>query len=74
MPEIILEDLSDAHYAVINSFITEGKLRAYEEILSELERENMANATEDPYYGYYIEYVIDKINKLYVPLKQSVEE
>ena len=74
MPEIILEDLSDAHAAVINSFITEGKLRAYEEILFELERENMANKTEDPYYGYYIEYIINKINEKYLPLKQSVEE
>jgi hypothetical protein len=73
MPSIVLEDLTEEQEVLILAFINEGKLRAYEEILSELERENMANATEDPYYGYYVQHLIEKVNSLYVPLKESVD-
>lgn len=73
MPKIILEDLDETTYVVIESFINEGKLRAYEELLDSLNKELHANGTEDPYYGYYIQHVIDKINELYIPIKESVD-
>lgn len=73
MPSIVLEDLTEEQEVVVHALINEGKLRAYEEILSELERENMANATEDPYYGYYVQDLINKVNSLYLPLKESLD-
>lgn len=73
MPTIELDNLDDAQAAIINSFINEGKLRAYEELLEIFNKEYYSVGTEDPYYGYYVKFVMDRINELYLPLKQSVE-
>jgi hypothetical protein len=73
MPKIVLEDLSPAEAAAIEAVMIEGRLRAYEELLDSLNKELYASGKEDPYYGYYIQYVIDKINELYIPIKESVD-
>lgn len=59
--------------AVIEVLVNEGKMQAYEELLSYFELEYARNATEDPYYGYYVKYVIEKITERYQPLIDSVE-
>jgi hypothetical protein len=73
MPTIVLENMDDAVRATVEAFINEGKLQAYEELLATLNKELYANATEDPYYEYYIQHVIDKINERYIPMKESVD-
>ena len=72
MPEIELENISPEQELVINVIMNEGRLRAYEEILRNLERERYANGTEDPYYAYYIEHVIEVIKKRYDELSAEV--
>jgi hypothetical protein len=37
------------------------RLNVYNEIISELESELFANKEEDPYYGYYLKAVIERI-------------
>lgn len=73
MPTIELDNLDEVSAAIVNAFINEGKLRAFEELIELFEKEYFATAAEDPYYGYYVKFVIQKINELYLPLKESVE-
>ena len=73
MPKIVLDNLDETTYAVVQSFINEGKMQACEQLLDSLNKELYASGKEDPYYGYYIQYVIDKINGLYIPIKESVD-
>jgi hypothetical protein len=37
------------------------RLNAYNEIIKDLESELYANKDEDPYYGYYLKAVIERI-------------
>lgn len=68
MPEIILDNLTKEQALVAEIFINEGKIQAFEELLKVFEEEHHRTASEDPYYGYYVKYVIDilqeKISKL----------
>ena len=73
MPEIELENISPEQELVINVIMNEGRLRAYEEILRNLEQEHFATATEDPYYAYYIEHVMKVIKERYDELAKEVE-
>lgn len=72
MPKIVLDNLNEEQQAAVESFIFEGKLRGYEEVLSALEHEYVLSFGEDPYYGYYIKHVIDIISEKYIELKQIV--
>lgn len=74
MPKISMENLTPEQALVIEVFMNEGKLRAYEELLAYFEEEYFRTATEDPYYGYYVKYVIDKINERYQPLADEVND
>lgn len=71
MPKIELENLTPEQEAVIEVIINEGKMQAYEELLEYFTQEYNASATEDPYYGYYVKYVIEEITKRYEPLQQA---
>jgi hypothetical protein len=73
MPKINIEDMTSEQQVVIQVLINEGRLQAYEELLEEFEKEHMATATEDPYYGYYIKHVIKRIHELYDPLVRETE-
>ncbi len=73
MPKIELEDLTPEQEAVIQVIINEGKMLAYEELLDYFKREYQESATQDPYYGYYVKYVIEEIEKRYQPLAKAVE-
>lgn len=73
MPKISIEDMTPEQQLVIQVLVDEGKLRAFEELLEYFEDEYNRTATEDPYYGYYVKHVIEKINELYLPLAKSVD-
>ncbi len=74
MPKINIEDLTAEQQVVIEVFVNEGKMQAYEELLAYFEHEYNQTASEDPYYGYYVKYVIDKINERYQPMVAEVNE
>ena len=73
MPKISIENMTPEQQAVIEVLVNEGKMQAYEELLAYFEKEYQASATEDPYYGYYVKYVIEEINKRYEPLVKETE-
>ena len=68
MQKIELDNLTDDQALVASIFINEGKLQAFEELIEAFEEEYFRTATEDPYYGYYVKYIIDtlkeKVSKL----------
>lgn len=74
MPKIPLGELSEAQQLVADIFINEGKLRAYEELLAIFNLEFGDVGDTDPYYAYYVKYVIDKINSKYQPLADLVND
>lgn len=59
MKEFVLENLTQEQEIVVKAFLNEGMLRAYEELLAYFEKEYNQTAAEDPYYGYYVKYVIE---------------
>jgi hypothetical protein len=74
MPTIKLDNLTQEQQLIVNIVLFEGMLRAYEEILQELEKERAFSASEDPHYGYYIKHVIDMVQAKYDSMKDQVEE
>ena len=73
MPKISIEGMTPEQQAVIEVLVNEGKMQAYEELLAYFEKEYHASASEDPYYGYYVKYVIEEIKKRYDPLVKETE-
>jgi len=73
MPKISIEDMTPEQQLVIEVLVNEGKLQAYEELLDYFNREYFEAASQDPYYGYYVKYVIEEIQKRYEPLAKAVE-
>lgn len=73
MPVIEFENLDPAQEAILQSFVQEGVLRGYEEILKALRYELALSDGEDPYYGYYIKHVIDLVDEKYQSLAAKVK-
>jgi hypothetical protein len=63
MSKITLDNLTEDQELVIKVILNEGRLQAYEELLAYFEKEYQATATEDPYYGYYVKYVIEVLQE-----------
>ncbi len=59
MSKITLDNLTEDQELVIKVILNEGRLQAYEELLAYFDKEYHATASEDPYYGYYVKYVLD---------------
>lgn len=68
MPEIIIDNLTEEQALVAGIFINEGKIQAFEELLQVFEEEHYRTGTEDPYYAYYVKYVIDILKSKIVEL------
>ncbi len=73
MPKITIDNMTPEQQAVIEVLVNEGKMQAYEELLDYFNREYAESAVQDPYYGYYVKYVIEEIEKRYQPLSKAVE-
>ncbi len=73
MPKITIDNMTPEQQAVIEVLVNEGKMQAYEELLDYFNREYAESAAQDPYYGYYVKYVIEEIEKRYQPLSKAVE-
>lgn len=73
MPKISIENMTPEQQLVIEVLINEGKLQAYEELLEHFRKEYHSVGSEDPYYGYYVKYVIEELEKRYSPLAEAVK-
>lgn len=71
MSTITLEGLTPAQKAVIDMFIREGKLQAYEELINYFDQELHKIAPEDSHFGEYISYVIEEIDKRFKALSSE---
>lgn len=63
MKTITLDNLTAEQRLVVDILVNEGKLQAYEELLEFFNKEYAASAAEDPYYAYYVKYVIETIQE-----------
>lgn len=63
MESVVLENLSAEQKLIVDILINEGKLQALEELLDFFNKEYYVSAKEDPYYAYYVKYVIEIIQK-----------
>lgn len=73
MASIVLENLTTEQKLVVDILVNEGKLQAYEELLEYFNKEYNMTASEDPYYGYYVKYVIETLQERVTLLGNSVE-
>lgn len=73
MPKIALEDITPEQAVVIEVFLNEGKMQAYEELLEYLEKEYFIANAEDPYYAYYVKHLIEIVHERYDPLVKETE-
>ena len=73
MPKIALEDITPEQGVVIEVFLNEGKMQAYEELLEYLEKEYFIANAEDPYYAYYVKHLIEIVHERYDPLVKETE-
>jgi 16S rRNA G527 N7-methylase RsmG len=73
MASVVLDNLTTEQKLVVDILVNEGKLQAYEELLEYFNKEYHLTATEDPYYGYYVKYVIELLQERATQLGKDVE-
>jgi hypothetical protein len=62
MEVVTINNLTPEQEAVIEMFLNEGKLQAYDELRNHFAQELAKITPEDAHHGAYIEYVIEEIN------------
>jgi hypothetical protein len=74
MKNIVLENLTEEQKVVIDILIREGKLQAYEELRDSFEAEYNLSAPEDPYYAYYVKYVVEMLQSRINSIIEDADE
>lgn len=69
MKTINLDNLTPEQKDIVQMVINEGMMRGYEDVISMFEKEHFKTSAEDPYYGYYVKFILDMVVDRYNQFK-----